>query len=118
MASTYRLQIGLSPLAPQEADIALSTIRRVWCMPSWVRKQHIGDGVFLLEVRHEAALKPGESADWFVERLAAALWQEIGRFVRVVIDIAPHEAPDGRVFILEEASYWRIMESFRLSHPY
>lgn len=78
----------------------------------------MGDGAFLLEVRHEAALKPGESADWFVERLAAALWQDIGRYVRVVIDIAPHEAPDGRVFILEEAAYWRILESFRLSHPH
>jgi hypothetical protein len=118
MSNSYRLQIGLSPLAQQEADVALATIRRVWCMPSWVGKQALGDGAFLLEVRHEAALKPGESADWFVERIAAALWQDIGRYVRVVIDIAPHEAPDGRVFILEEAAYWRILESFRLSHPH
>ncbi|WP_028449942.1 MULTISPECIES: hypothetical protein [Chitinibacter] len=115
MASSYRLQIGLSPLAPQEADIALGAIRRTWCMPSWVRKQPLADGVILLEVRHEAELKPGESADWFVERLAAALWQDIGRFVRIAIDIAPHEAPDGRIFVLEEESYWRIMRSFRLS---
>ena len=115
MSSSYRLQIGLSPLTPAEAELALGALRRVWCMPSWVRKQKLAGEVYLLEIRHEAALKPGESADWFVERIAAALWQDIGRFVRIAIDIAPHEAPDGRIFVLEEEAYWRIMQSFRLS---
>lgn len=117
MSTTYRLQLGVSPISPAEAERTLLAIKRAWCMPSWVRQQMLGGQVLLLEVRHEAELKPGESADWFVERLAAAIWQETGRFVRISVDIAPHEAPDGRIYILDEPAYWRIMQSFRLSSP-
>jgi hypothetical protein len=115
MSTSYRLQLGISPISPFEAEHILAALRRVWCMPSWVKRLPLGDGVLLLEIRHEAALKPGESPDWFIERIAAALWQETGRFVRIAIDIAPHEAPDGKIYVLDEAAYWRIMQSFRLS---
>jgi hypothetical protein len=115
MSTTYRLQLSIAPISPAEAERTLQAIKRAWCMPSWVRRQTLADQVLLLEVRHEAELKSGESADWFVERIGAAIWQETGRYVRISVDIAPHEAPDGRIYVLDEPAYWRIMQSFRLS---
>jgi len=115
MSTTYRLQLSIAPISPAEAERSLLAIKRAWCMPSWVRRQTLAEQVILLEVRHEAELKPNESPDWFVERIGAAIWQETGRYVRISVDIAPHEAPDGRIYVLDEPAYWRIMQSFRLS---
>lgn len=117
MSTTYRLQLSIAPISPAEAERTILAIKRAWRMPSWIRQKSLAGQVVLLEVRHEAELKPGESTDWFVERIAAAIWLETGRYVRISVDIAPHEAPDGRIFILDEPAYWRIMQSFRLSSP-
>ena len=117
MSKTYRLQLSVSPVTCREADYTLGAIQRAWCTPSWANKQSLGHEILLLAVGHEAEIKLGESADWFVERIAAAIWQETGRFVRIAIDIAADEAADGQLIILDEAAYWRIMQSFRLSSP-
>ena len=117
MSTTYRLQLSVAPISPSEADRALQAIKRAWCRPSWVRRQTLGEQVLLLEVRHEAELKSDESAEWFAERIGAAIWQETGRFVRISVEITTHEAADGPIYVLDEAAYWRIMQSFRLSSP-
>ena len=82
MSTTYRLQLSIAPISPAEAERTLLAIKRAWCRPSWVRRQALADQVILLEVRHEAELKQGESSDWFVERIGAAIWQETLDFYR------------------------------------
>lgn len=117
MATTYRLQISISPLSALEADKSLAAVRHAGLSPSWVKRQAIDDA-FLLILRHEAELRPNESPDWFAERMAASIWQALGRYTRIAIDLAPHEAPDGRITIFEEEAYWRILRSYRLApHP-
>ncbi len=113
MATTYRIQISISPLSASEADRVLAAVRAAWISPSCVHRQAI-DEAWLLVLRHESELRSGESPDWFAERLAATIWQAIGRYVRIAFDLAPHEAPDGRVTVFDEDAYWRILRSFRL----
>ncbi|WP_028454304.1 hypothetical protein [Chitinilyticum litopenaei] len=115
MASTYRLQLGIAMLSPQEAEQVLHALRQLWQSPCWVSKQLHGEQIALLTIRHEAALKPGESPDWFIDRLAAGLWRAIGRYARISVDLAPHEAPDGKLYILDEHHYREILKDFRFS---
>ncbi len=115
MSNSYRLHLGISPISAAEAERALQALQRAWCMPSWIRHTLIGTQVLLLEMGHEAPLKLDESPDWFAERISAAIWQETGRFVRISIEMTCQEATDGQIFIFDEADYWRIMQSFRLS---
>lgn len=114
MATTYRIQISISPLSATEADRVLAAVRSAWMSPSFVHRQPI-DNAWLLVVRHESGLRQNESLDWFAERLAAAIWQSLGRYVRIAFDLAPHEAPDGRVTVFDEDAYWRILRSFRMA---
>ncbi|WP_028452734.1 hypothetical protein [Chitinilyticum aquatile] len=115
MASTYRLQLGVAMLSPGEAELALEAIRLSWSRPSRVHRQLSGDMIALLTVQHEDFLRVDESADWFIERIAASIWQALGRFACISIDIAPHEAPDGKLYILDEPSYRAVMQKFRFT---
>jgi hypothetical protein len=114
MATTYRIQISISPLSVPEIDRVLAAVRACWLSPSCVHRQPI-DEAWLLVLRHETELRASETPEWFAERLVAMIWQSIGRYVRIAFDMAPHEAPDGRVTVFDEDAYWRILRSFRLA---
>lgn len=117
MATTYRLQLGVAMLSPEETELVLASVGRCWQRPCFVNKQTNGGVVTLLSMHHEEYLKPDESPDWFIERLAASIWSALGRYTRISMDIAPHEAPDGKLYIFDEDAYRSIMHRFRFSHP-
>lgn len=112
--STCRIELGISPLSSPEADRALAALCKAWCQPAWVRRQSCGDA-WLLAVRHEADLRPGESPRWFAERIAAALWLAVGRYVCITLDITPENEESHRLFEYTESDYWCILRDFRLS---
>lgn len=109
-----RIELGISPLSPQEADRALAALRHAWHQPAWVKRQPCGDAL-LLAIQHEARLRPGESITWFAERIAATLWHTIGRYVCITLDAAPEDEDAHQLFEFSEVDYWRILRDFRLS---
>ncbi|MBE9608923.1 hypothetical protein [Chitinilyticum piscinae] len=117
MPTTYRLRLSIAMLSTTECERALEAIRLQWQSPSFIQRQFCGELVALLSLQHEAAIDTGESPDWFIERIAAAIWHGIGRFTRLSFDLAPHEAPDGKLYVLDESHYRTVMQKFRLGSP-
>lgn len=106
------LELGISPLSTPEMEQALSAFRSAWQQPAWIHRQPCGDA-WLLAIRHEAELRPGESPVWFAERMAAALWLALGRYARITLEINTQE--DDTQLTLDESDYQRILRDFRLS---
>ncbi len=107
-----RIELGISPLSTSEMEQALTALRHAWHQPAWINRQPFGDA-WLLAIHHEAELRSGETPHWFAERIAAALWQAIGRYVRITLDISTQEGESQ--LTLNEPDYRRILRDFRLS---
>lgn len=110
-----QLELGISPLSTPEMEQALAAFRRAWQQPAWIHRQPCGDA-WLLAIRHEAELRHGESPVWFGERMAAALWLALGRYVCITLEINMQEdEEDATQLTLDESDYQRILRDFRLS---
>ncbi|MDR3412682.1 MAG: hypothetical protein P4L87_17350 [Formivibrio sp.] len=107
-----QIELGISPLSTTEMEQALAALCRAWHQPAWINRQACGDA-WLLAIRHEAELRPGESPLWFSERIAAALWQAVGRYVRITLALSTQESDIQ--LTLNESDYQRILRDFRLS---
>ncbi len=107
-----RIELGISPLSTPATQLALTAVRHAWHQPAWINRQACGDA-WLLAIHHEAELRPGETPNWFAERIAAALWQAIGRYACITLEISTHEAETQ--LTLNEPDYRRILRDFRLS---
>lgn len=114
MEPTYIVTASIAPLATTEVVVALRSIRQVWQPPAWVKRQPINNA-WLLLFRHEAPLRSGNTPDEFAERLAAAIWMALGRFVRIQIEINTEDTPVDFAHIFEEADYWPILRTYRFS---
>ncbi len=116
--ASYRTELSISPLSHSETEHVLTALRQTWQQPACINRQNCGDA-YLLSIRHEAELGREESIALFAERLAASLWQAIGRFARISLEIARTDE-EAEYFCLEEKDYRRILPDFRLSrtpHP-
>ena len=107
-----QIELGISPLSTPETELVLAALRRAWHQPAWINRQACGDA-WLLAIRHEAELRPDESPHWFAERIAATLWQAIGRYVCITLEISTQE--NDTQLTLIERDYQRILRDFRLS---
>lgn len=107
MPGSCRLHCSLYPLSPVEADRAIAVIRQCWAAPHAVRRGN-RQGAILLELTIEALLPENESAEALLDRISIALWQKIGRFVRIAHDFSIDTKPSGNVQ-LEEPDYIRLM---------
>ncbi len=114
--STCQIELAISPLSTREAELALSALRKTWQQPACIHR-HPHHQACLLAIRHEAELKPGDTLHGFVERIAAAVWHAVGRYVRMTFDITPADDSAPQQFLFGEADHQRIMRSFRLSLP-
>lgn len=109
-----RIELGISPLSSPETDRVLAALRHAWHQPAWVKRQPCGDA-WLLAIKHEGKLRPGEPVNWFADRMAAVIWQAIGRYVCVTLEAFPESEDKQQSFVYSEDDYWRILRDFRLS---
>lgn len=113
--ASYRIELSISPLSHPETERVLAALRHAWQQPAWIHRQACGD-ICMLSIRHETELRGGEDPCWLTERIAASLWQGIGRFVRISMDISLDGEEEGlKSFSFDEADYRRILPNFRLS---
>lgn len=111
---TCQIELAISPLSSQETELALSALRKTWQQPACIHRQP-HNHAWLLAIRHETKLKPGDTPCEFAERIAAAIWRAVGRYVRMTFDITPTDDSAPQQLLFSETDHQRIMRSFRLS---
>ena len=111
---SYRIELSISPLSPAETEHVLRALRHSWEQPAWIKRQQYGDACLLM-IQHEITLSHGESPNWFCDRIAASIWRSIGRFARIALASNSEDGTEAQILIFEEADYWRLLKSFRLS---
>lgn len=108
MSKPYRVHLSVYPLGSSEPAKVLAAIRAAWVGPSWVRREDRG-GAWFLHASAEAPFRAGETQSLFSERLSVAIWQRLGRYVKVVVDIASDESDDYQRRELAERDYLKLM---------
>lgn len=106
------IRLGVAPLSSCELELALAAICKAWQSPSCVRRQPC-QGAWMLGVEHEIVRTPEESGLWLAEKLAATIWQAIGRFARITLILDFCGQSDAELHVLEESDYARILRAFR-----
>lgn len=59
----------------------------------------------------EAPLPPDETETHFAELLSIAIWQKLGRYVRVVVDASPEESDESCHHELGRKDYLKLMRT-------
>lgn len=110
MATPHRVHVSVFPLGSSEPARALAALREAWVAPAWVsQRQHKGG--WLVETLMEAQLPPGEDERAFAERLSVAIWQRLGRYVKVVVDVGADELDTSRRRELGRTDYLKLMRA-------
>jgi len=105
---TYLVHISIYPLGSNEAQRALTAIGAVWIKPTWIRCQNY-HGAVLLEASVEASLPINYTERLLTERLSIAVWQQLGRYAKVVIEISSDSTCEQRSHELAEPDYLKLM---------
>lgn len=88
----------------------MAAVRATWVKPAWVSRREI-NGAWLLEMTMEAVIEAGDSEMALSERLSMAIWKRLGRYVKVVVDVAVEESDEVRHHELGQADYRRWMRT-------
>ncbi|WP_269533915.1 hypothetical protein [Chitinimonas sp. BJYL2] len=107
MADSQRTHISAFPLGKAEPSRIVRALQLSGFAADWVSNRQIGDA-WLLEASREATIADNVSPQVMAEQLGLTIWQAIGRYVRIAVDITPTEADSGQGFELCEASYLRL----------
>ncbi|UXY16670.1 hypothetical protein N8I74_06525 [Chitiniphilus purpureus] len=108
-----QIYLSMAPLTPAEADIVAQQAAQQGLRVSRVVRQPLPGGTCLAGIEAERTVG-SESPVWCLERLAAGVWNEIGRFARITAGW--QQADDEELwFHFEETDYQRLMAAFRLS---
>jgi len=110
VSKTYRVHFSVYPLGSSEPPRVLLAVRTAWISPSWQRSCERG-GAWLVEGASEAALRGDETPAAFAERLSIAIWRRLGRYVKVVIDVALEESDEHQRRELGQLEYLKLMRS-------
>ncbi|STR45230.1 hypothetical protein [Iodobacter fluviatilis] len=113
MSINLQLQLSIAPLSCFEAQRCLTHLAREGIVTLWQDQRPLSNDTCLLNLSAECA--SSESPEWLSERLAAAVWKETGRFVRLSC-LVDSEAAE-HLFTFEEPDYQRLMPAFRLRMP-
>lgn len=110
MSKTYRVHFSVYPLGSSEPQRVLLAVKEAWVSPSWQHRCERG-GAWLVEGASEAALRGDEAPAVFAERLSIAIWRRLGRYVKVVIDVALEESDEHQRRELGQLEYLKLMRS-------
>jgi hypothetical protein len=93
MAATHLIHVAIYPLGKRELPKVMAAVTLAWQQPTWVR-QIAEHEVYFLEMTAESGLPIGDSRVQFGERLTKAIWQKLGRYVKVSVDMASDDDID------------------------
>ncbi|MFC7418287.1 hypothetical protein ACFQNF_00125 [Iodobacter arcticus] len=113
MSVNLQLQLSIAPLSCFEAKRCLYALTREGIVTLWHEQRLLSSDTCLLNLNAECS--SSESPEWISERLAAAIWKETGRFVRLTCLVDHDETEHLSTF--EETDYQRLMPAFRLRMP-
>lgn len=116
MSINLQLQLSIAPLSCFEAKCSLSSLAREGIVTLWQEQRLLSNETCLLNLTAEC--NSSESPQWLSERLAAAIWKETGRFVRISGLIESENGDETEhLFTFEESDYRRVLPAFRLRMP-
>ncbi|MGQ5525192.1 hypothetical protein ACUHMQ_18285 [Chitinimonas sp. PSY-7] len=110
MPLSYRVHLSVFPLGSSEPPRVLAAIRTAWVCPYWVANRE-QNGAWLFEMCAEAGLPAGDDERAFAERISIAIWQRLGRYVKVVVDASPDESDESRRNELLQSDYLKLMRA-------
>jgi hypothetical protein len=113
MSAKLQLQLSIAPLSCYEAKRCLYHLAREGIVTLWQDQRPLTSDTCLLNLSAECT--SDESPEWLSERLAAAIWKETSRFVRLTCLVDDDETE--HLFMFEELDYQRLMPAFRLRMP-
>ncbi|QBC43180.1 hypothetical protein [Iodobacter fluviatilis] len=114
MNINLQLQLSIAPLTYFEAKCCLRSLAREGIVTLWNEQRSLSRDTCLLNLSAEYI--SSDSPLWLCERLAAAIWKEAGRFVRLT-SLVTSDNETEHLFIFEEVDYQRLMPAFRLRMP-
>ncbi|WP_293933077.1 hypothetical protein [Iodobacter sp.] len=114
MTIDLQLQLSIAPLSCFEAKRCLHSLAREGIVTLWHEQRPFSRDTCLLNLSAECS--SSDSPQWLSERLAAAIWKETGRFVRLTNLVVSNNETE-HLFTFEEADYQRLMPAFRLRMP-
>ena len=91
--ATHRVHISAYPLGANEPVRVIAAIHDAWLPPAWASRR-LYQGAWLVEAQMEAALPAGDDEAAFSRRVSIAVWQRLGRYVKVAIDTAAGECDE------------------------
>ncbi|GAA5786281.1 hypothetical protein GCM10007860_15210 [Chitiniphilus shinanonensis] len=112
--SQAQIYLSIAPLSQHEAAAAANAVAALDTKVVRLIRQPLAGGMCLAAIEAERAVRH-ESPVWCLERLAAGIWNELGRYTRITANWQEGEEEDEMWWCLEEADYRRIMSSFRLT---
>ncbi|TJZ74834.1 hypothetical protein [Chitiniphilus eburneus] len=111
--SQAQIYLSIAPLSQHEAGAAAQAVSALGTRVIRLIRQPLGGGMCLAAIEAERSMR-SESPVWCLERLAAGIWNELGRYTRITANWQEGEE-DEMWWCLEEEDYRRIMSSFRLT---
>lgn len=109
-ALLYRVEITVSPLLPREMPLVIEAFTNRWGRPEEIEKGHTRDaGALMLSA--EGHLRPGEKPAELVRQITFAIWQNLGRYVKVTAEATYIGDPPQSSFEFGEEAYTRAYET-------
>ncbi|WP_255990175.1 hypothetical protein [Chitinolyticbacter albus] len=107
-----QLNLCIAPLTRAETDAAVQALAALQTQVVRVIRQPLGGELCLAVIEAERTVQD-ESPVWCLEKLAAGMWNEIGRYARIS---ASWQQGDDEELWYEygEDDYRRLMQAFRL----
>ncbi|WP_374350445.1 hypothetical protein [Chitinimonas sp.] len=106
--STCRIHVSVFPLGSSEPRRVLAAVRDVWHSPSWISQRQFKGG-WLVETLSEGVLPDQDNQAEFSQKLSIAIWQRLGRYVKVVIDVSIDESDACHRQELNRSDYLKLM---------
>ncbi|QNM97489.1 hypothetical protein [Chitinimonas koreensis] len=110
MSHCYHVHLSVYPLGSSEPLRVQAAVREAWVAPAWVNRRELR-GAWLFEAVMEAPLPEGDDLAAFAESLSVAIWQRIGRYVKVVVDASREDTDDSRRRELGRTDYLKLMRA-------
>ncbi|WP_148714599.1 hypothetical protein [Chitinolyticbacter meiyuanensis] len=107
-----QLYLSIAPLAPAEAEAALAAVSALQARVVRAIRQSAGGELLLLGIEAERTVRD-ESPVWCLDKLAAGVWNEIGRYARISASWQQGDE-DEHWYEYGEEDYQRLMRAFRL----
>lgn len=109
-ALLYRVEVTVSPLLAREMPPVIEAFTRQWARPEEVERSRNRDaGVLILSAENH--LRPGEKPAELVRQITFAIWQALGRYVKVTADATYIGDPPQSSFEFGEEAYTRAYET-------